>query len=35
MDSGNGFVDEFKNIDGVDYKFYPHDFGFIYRVIKS
>ncbi|MCP3241820.1 hypothetical protein NAT02_02815 [Aeromonas hydrophila] len=30
MDSGNGFVDEFKNIDGVDYKFYPHDFGFIY-----
>lgn len=30
MDSGNGFVDEFKNIDGVDNKFYPHDFGFIY-----
>ncbi|MFM4901949.1 hypothetical protein [Aeromonas hydrophila] len=30
MDSGNVFVDEFKNIDGVDYKFYPHDFGFIY-----
>lgn len=30
MDSGNGFVDEFKNIDGVDYKFYPHDFGLIY-----
>lgn len=30
MDSGNGFSDVFKNIDGVDYKFYPHDFGFIY-----
>ncbi|MFB2926055.1 hypothetical protein [Aeromonas hydrophila] len=30
MDSENSFVDEFKNIDGVDYKFYPHDFGFIY-----
>ncbi|MGL5216808.1 hypothetical protein [Aeromonas sp. Y318-1] len=30
MDSGNGFVDKFKNIEGVDYKFYPHDFGFIY-----
>lgn len=30
MYSGNGFADVFKNIDGVDYKFYPHDFGFIY-----
>lgn len=30
MYSGNGFADAFKNIDGVDYKFYPHDFGFIY-----
>lgn len=34
MDSGNDFVDVFKNINGVDYKFYLHDFGFIYRVIK-
>ncbi|MGL6539047.1 hypothetical protein ACSZNU_18210 [Aeromonas hydrophila] len=31
MDSGNYFVDVFKNINGVDYKFYPHDFGCIYR----
>ncbi|MFM5667181.1 hypothetical protein ACET7G_02070 [Aeromonas hydrophila] len=31
MDSGNDFVDVFKNINGVDYKFYLHDFGFIYR----
>ncbi|WP_337076786.1 hypothetical protein [Aeromonas dhakensis] len=31
MYSGNVFADVFKNIDGVDYKFYPHDFGFIYR----
>ncbi|WP_265431687.1 hypothetical protein, partial [Aeromonas salmonicida] len=30
MDSGNDFVDVFKNINGIDYKFYPHDFGFIY-----
>lgn len=30
IDSENGFADVFKNIDGVDYKFYPHDFGFIY-----
>ncbi|BEE08967.1 hypothetical protein [Aeromonas dhakensis] len=30
MYSGNGFADVFKNIDGVDYKFYHHDFGFIY-----
>jgi hypothetical protein len=30
MDSGNGFVDVFKNIDGIDYKFYPHNFGYIY-----
>lgn len=30
MYSGNVFADVFKNIDGVDYKFYPHDFGFIY-----
>lgn len=30
MDSGNYFVDVFKNINGVDYKFYPHNFGFIY-----
>ncbi|WP_181003515.1 hypothetical protein [Aeromonas bestiarum] len=30
IDSGNDFVDVFKNINGIDYKFYPHDFGFIY-----
>ena len=30
MYSGNVFADVFKNINGVDYKFYPHDFGFIY-----
>lgn len=30
MDSGNDSVDVFKNINGVDYKFYLHDFGFIY-----
>ncbi|MEZ6991747.1 MULTISPECIES: hypothetical protein [unclassified Aeromonas] len=30
MDSENSFVDIFKNIDGIDYKFFPHDFGFIY-----
>ncbi|BEE16590.1 hypothetical protein VAWG006_08430 [Aeromonas enteropelogenes] len=29
-DDGNGFLDVFKTINGVDYKFYPHDFDFIY-----
>lgn len=30
IDSGNKFTNVFKTVDGVDYKFYPHDFGFIY-----
>lgn len=30
MNSENSFVDIFKNIDGIDYKFFPHDFDFIY-----
>lgn len=30
IDSGNTFMDVFKTINGVDYKFYQHDFGSIY-----
>lgn len=30
IDSGNAFIDLFRTVNGVDYKFYPHDFGFIY-----
>lgn len=30
IDNGNKYIDLFKNVNGVDYKFYQHDFGSIY-----
>lgn len=30
IDSGNKYIDLFRTVNGVDYKFYQHDFGSIY-----
>jgi hypothetical protein len=30
IDSGNKYIDLFRAVNGVDYKFYQHDFGSIY-----